>query len=84
MIDCGNQHSLCTKYFANKVKQKGCDYKLQCCCGKRENVFTLILIQLINRALASNYYDYTIKKEEKELDPVRSYNDIHSNPGFFQ
>ena len=33
--------------------------------------------------MASNYYDYAIKKEEKELDPVRSYNDIHSNPGFF-
>ena len=38
MVDCGNQHSLCTKCFANKVKEKGCDHKLKCCCGKREIV----------------------------------------------
>mmetsp|Transcript_3291 Transcript_3291/g.3488 ORF Transcript_3291/g.3488 Transcript_3291/m.3488 type:complete len:94 (-) Transcript_3291:249-530(-) len=83
MIYYGNQHSLCTKCFANKVKEKGCDHKLKCCCGKRENVFTLMKTQLIDGSLASQYYDYMVKKEEKELDPVRSYNDIHSYPGFF-
>ena len=25
IVDCGNQHSLCTKCFAIKVKEKGCD-----------------------------------------------------------
>ena len=39
--------------------------------------------QLIDRALASNYYDCVIKEEDEELDTVRSYKDIHSNPGFF-
>ena len=37
---------------------------------------------LIDRALVS-HYDHTIKKEDEELDSVRSYKDIHSNPGFF-
>ena len=39
LVDCVNQHSLCTKCFANKMKEKGCDHKLKCCYGKRENVF---------------------------------------------
>jgi len=77
MIYCVHQHSLCTKCFANKVEEKGCDHKLKGCCGKRENVFTLKGKKSIDRALASHYYDYTIKKEDEELDPVRSYNDIH-------
>ena len=39
--------------------------------------------QLIDRALASNFYDFVIEEEDDELDPVRSFKDIHSNPGFF-
>ena len=83
MVDCGNQHWLCTKCFAIKVKGKGCDHKLKCCCGKRENVFTLLKTDLIDRALASNYYDFVIEEVDEELDPVQSFKDIHSNPGFF-
>ena len=83
MIDCGNQHSLCTKFSANKVKERGCDHKLKCCCGKRENVFTLMKTDLIDRPLASYYYDFVIEEEDEELDLVQSYKDIHSNPGFF-
>ena len=55
MIDCGNQHSM------------GCDNKLKCCCGKSENVFTLINTQLIEGSLAIRYYDYTIKKVEERI-----------------
>ena len=82
MVDCGNQHLLCTKCFAIKVKEKGCDHKLKCCCGKREKVFTLMKTDLIDRALASNCYDFLIEEEDEELGLVRSYKDIHSNPGF--
>ena len=67
MIGCGHQHSLCTKCFANKVKERGCDHKLKCCCGKRDNVFTLITTQFIEGSVAIYYYDYTIKKEEKRI-----------------
>ena len=82
MIDCNHRHSLCTKCFANKVEEKGCGNKLKCYCGKRENVFTLKKIQLIDGALASHYYDYTIEKEEMKLYSVRTSSDIHSRPGF--
>ena len=64
------------------MEAKGWDHKLMCCSGKRENVFTLMKTDLIDRALVS-HYDHTIKKEDEELDSVRSYKDIHSNPGFF-
>ena len=83
MVDYGDQHSLFTKCFANRVKGKGWDGKLKCYCGKREKVFTQMKTQLIDRALASNYYNFVIEEEYKDLDPVRSYTDIHSNPGCF-
>ena len=83
MVDCSNRHALCTKCVAIKVKEKGCDHKLKCYCGKREEGFTLMKTDLIDRALASNYYDCVIEEEDEELGPVRSYKDIHSNPGFF-
>jgi len=63
-------HSFCTSCFAFIVEEKRCDHKFQCCCGKREKVCTLIETQLIDGALACNYYDFAIEKEHENLDTV--------------
>jgi len=38
-IECEQHHSFCTACFANKEKQKGCDHRLQFCCGKRNKTY---------------------------------------------
>ena len=83
IIDYEKPHSFCTACFARKVHEKGCNHKLQCCCRKRKKEFTLMKTQLIDGCLASGYHDFVIKEEDEELDPVRSYEDIYSNPIFF-
>ena len=83
IIDCEQHHSFCTACFAMKVKKKGCDHKVECCCRKREEEFTLMKTQLIEGALVGNYYDFVIEEEDENLDIVRKFSNTHPFPGFF-
>ena len=76
-------HSFCTACFALKVQEKGCDHKPHCYCGKREKEFTLMKTQLIEGALACNYYHFVIEEEDENLDTIRKLSTNHPFPGYF-